>query len=123
MCAWVVPCCVSSNKSPDISVCPDMFICLIKGGLQPLAKRKSFPSAMAIIQYPPWKLFNGGETKTNAHPCHAEKKSLKHYLCLLFVWFFTWLSPWSTAKFKCRSHSIFSGLASGSRLLKTVRPF
>ena len=55
------------NKSPDIFLCPAMFIHLIKGGLQPLAKRKSFPFAVTIIQYPPWKLFNGGETKTNFH--------------------------------------------------------
>ena len=124
MCAWGVSCCISSSKFPDIFVCPATLICLIKGDLQSVAKRKSFPSALAIIQYPPWKLFNEGETKRNAHLCHGEKKrQKKKYFCMLFVWFFTWRSLCSTAKLKCRSHSTFSGLASSSRLLKTVRPF
>ena len=52
MCAWVVFCCISITKSPDIFACPAFIVCLIKAALMLLAKQKSFPYAMTIIQYP-----------------------------------------------------------------------
>ena len=56
LCARVIPCWISSTKSPEIFVCRASTVCLIKAALQPLAKRKLFHSnnnsvsAVEIIQ-------------------------------------------------------------------------
>ena len=67
MCAWVISFCILSTKSPDTFVSPATIVCLIKAALDPLAKNKSFPYTMTIIQYPPWKLSDKWQVKTNFH--------------------------------------------------------
>ena len=39
-----------------------------------------------------------------------KKRKPKTLFMLAAVWFFTWLSLWSTAKLKCLSHSTLSRL-------------